>query len=426
MHLPYESRGRRRREMADLEPYWLQSIVDEALAEHPDLVRTGSPDYMCSMLPQHWRSNKTLPGGFKVVALGDVIDGTLVTIRAGNDENCSAELRNNTAVMKNRVAKFNDLRFVGRSGRGKSFSLTITVSTSPPQVTTYQKAIKVTVDGPREPRSKTSTNVSPHQIRNMGFQRQFLDTEALGLRQMEYKNSSARSLRSSLSIEEREYKTNANLPVGESCGNILGASEWNTGYPSTASVYPTYGALQPSYYKPDPTIHIPSVLPEIPLTHSDYSSFQTTSSSFKGSPSSAGALTELNPSSQRYDPNYYNSWPTNTYNYNNYQYNSINNNACIQSHTPYINPNPQMLLPNLYSTVNQNQIHVHLHSTGDKHNLEQYIPSEIKISDIDGGISITAELQSGEAGGLVPSCDTSDEVKHGLYGAGNQEVWRPY
>lgn len=39
---------------------------------------------------------------------------------------------------------------------GKSFTLTITVSTSPPQVATYAKAIKVTVDGPREPRSKTS------------------------------------------------------------------------------------------------------------------------------------------------------------------------------------------------------------------------------------------------------------------------------
>lgn len=38
---------------------------------------------------------------------------------------------------------------------GKSFTLTITVSCSPPQVTTYNKAIKVTVDGPREPRSKT-------------------------------------------------------------------------------------------------------------------------------------------------------------------------------------------------------------------------------------------------------------------------------
>lgn len=39
---------------------------------------------------------------------------------------------------------------------GKSFTLTITVLTSPPQVATYGKAIKVTVDGPREPRSKTS------------------------------------------------------------------------------------------------------------------------------------------------------------------------------------------------------------------------------------------------------------------------------
>jgi len=38
---------------------------------------------------------------------------------------------------------------------GKSFSITITVNTSPPQVATYSKAIKVTVDGPREPRSKT-------------------------------------------------------------------------------------------------------------------------------------------------------------------------------------------------------------------------------------------------------------------------------
>ena len=55
----------------------------------------------------------------KVIALGDVTDGTIVTLRAGNDENYCAELRNCTAVMKNQVAKFNDLRFVGRSGRGK-------------------------------------------------------------------------------------------------------------------------------------------------------------------------------------------------------------------------------------------------------------------------------------------------------------------
>ena len=74
---------------------------------------------VCTVLPAHWRSNKTLPVAFKVVALGEVGDGTLVTVRAGNDENCCAELRNSTAVMKNQVAKFNDLRFVGRSGRGE-------------------------------------------------------------------------------------------------------------------------------------------------------------------------------------------------------------------------------------------------------------------------------------------------------------------
>lgn len=43
---------------------------------------------------------------------------------------------------------------------GKSFTLTITVSTNPPMITTYSKAIKVTVDGPREPRSKTSKYIN--------------------------------------------------------------------------------------------------------------------------------------------------------------------------------------------------------------------------------------------------------------------------
>lgn len=54
-----------------------------------------------------------------MVALGDINDGTMVTVRAGNDENYCAELRNCSAVMKNQIAKFNDLRFVGRSGRGE-------------------------------------------------------------------------------------------------------------------------------------------------------------------------------------------------------------------------------------------------------------------------------------------------------------------
>ncbi|MXQ99893.1 hypothetical protein E5288_WYG018968 [Bos mutus] len=95
----------------------VRSMVD-VLADHAgELVRTDSPNFLCSVLPSHWRCNKTLPVAFKVVALGDVPDGTVVTVMAGNDENYSAELRNASAVMKNQVARFNDLRFVGRSGR---------------------------------------------------------------------------------------------------------------------------------------------------------------------------------------------------------------------------------------------------------------------------------------------------------------------
>ncbi|XP_018429599.1 PREDICTED: runt-related transcription factor 2 isoform X3 [Nanorana parkeri] len=134
----------------------------EIIADHPaELVRTDSPNFLCSVLPSHWRCNKTLPVAFKVVALGEVSDGSVVTVMAGNDENYSAELRNASAVMKNQVARFNDLRFVGRSGRGKSFTLTITVFTNPPQVATYHRAIKVTVDGPREPRHPRQAQSSP-------------------------------------------------------------------------------------------------------------------------------------------------------------------------------------------------------------------------------------------------------------------------
>uniref|UniRef100_A0A8C7YRS4 RUNX family transcription factor 1 n=1 Tax=Oryzias sinensis TaxID=183150 RepID=A0A8C7YRS4_9TELE len=130
----------------------------EVITDHPsELVKTDSPNFLCSMLPTHWRCNKTLPIAFKVVALGDIPDGTLVTVMAGNDENYSAELRNATAAIKSQVARFNDLRFVGRSGRGKSFTLTITVFTNPPQVATYQRAIKITVDGPREPRRESAS-----------------------------------------------------------------------------------------------------------------------------------------------------------------------------------------------------------------------------------------------------------------------------
>lgn len=100
-----------------------ERTFNSVLHDQGELVRTGSPNIVCTALPSHWRSNKTLPNAFKVVALGEVKDGTKVHISAGNDENICAELRNSVAYMKGGVAKFNDLRFVGRSGRGKNLSI---------------------------------------------------------------------------------------------------------------------------------------------------------------------------------------------------------------------------------------------------------------------------------------------------------------
>lgn len=130
-------------------------VVESLLGENGDLIQTGSPCILCSPLPSHWRSNKSLPTSFKVFTFQEVPDGTLVSVKCGNDDNWGGEIRNCTAVMKNQLAKFSDLRFVGRSGRGKSFTITITIQTKPLQCATYNKAIKVTVDGPREPRTKS-------------------------------------------------------------------------------------------------------------------------------------------------------------------------------------------------------------------------------------------------------------------------------
>lgn len=116
MHLPTELGG--------FTPYQETSYTMSEVGVAPGLedtplTDTESPNFLCTKLPVHWRSNKTLPYPFKVVARGGVKDGTKVCVTAGNDENFCPELRNNVATMKNHVAKFSDLRFVGRSGRGE-------------------------------------------------------------------------------------------------------------------------------------------------------------------------------------------------------------------------------------------------------------------------------------------------------------------
>ena len=81
-----------------------EHLLQEFLGDQGELVQTGSPCILCSPLPNHWRSNKSLPVAFKVFSFQEVPDGTLCTIRAGNDDNYCGELRNHTAVMKNQVS----------------------------------------------------------------------------------------------------------------------------------------------------------------------------------------------------------------------------------------------------------------------------------------------------------------------------------
>ncbi len=41
-------------------------LLQEFLGDQGELVQTGSPCILCSPLPGHWRSNKSLPVAFRV------------------------------------------------------------------------------------------------------------------------------------------------------------------------------------------------------------------------------------------------------------------------------------------------------------------------------------------------------------------------
>jgi hypothetical protein len=54
-----------------------------------------------------------------VLILDPIQDGTKVTVTAGNEENSSADVKNNVTEANAQMARFSDLRFVGKSGRGR-------------------------------------------------------------------------------------------------------------------------------------------------------------------------------------------------------------------------------------------------------------------------------------------------------------------
>ncbi|XP_036218359.2 protein lozenge isoform X2 [Bactrocera oleae] len=441
--------------------WWTERMVEMAHEKFPnELVRTSNPYFLCSKLPPHWRANKTLPNSFKVVALVEVGDGTTVTIRAGNDENCSAELKNCQATMKEHVAKFNDLRFVGRSGRGKSFTLTITVHTSPIQVATYAKAIKVTVDGPREPRSKTSPTgglpfrpVSifdspyPTPLRDFEPRRPMRQPPAVSSStNVLQQNANHSSPNSSRTINNEIYKPNA-TEISEA-NALMGAADWTTGYSSyNTSAYSPYRPHNPYQYPH----HTPTAAAPTNLPHCGYDPSVPTTLTTDHGLTVPGMLTDMTslcdyphsgmatatgtymPHAQApiCSPNHYDAgkgeletlnttYPT----YNNFAngYNNYNYSSCAAQSGGYPGQAAatMVLCPKFYShTVNQNEIHVHVHDNSLISSLTGYRSSiEIGIGTSDheamsaqGSSQALHDAQmgggNGGSGGVVTAADVS-------------------
>lgn len=132
--------------------------------------------------------------------------------------------------------------------------------------------------------------------------------------------------------------------------------------------------------------------------------------------------------SPRYSENAYypNNWGTNTGYSNNYNYYNTPANSQTAQYT--LNPSgpPVVLYPHLYSTVNQNQIHLHLHGPAEK--LDQYL-SHDTLSNVLTPIR-NAENE------ILPVASSVHEIQEAKHEVGvlheqptttdPSSVWRPY
>ena len=92
-----------------------------SLDESVEMCSTDNPSVTCTKLPEFWRANKKFSTPFTVQFADRSLapEGVRVTITAANHKNQNPELKNNQTIVTNGIARFNDLRFVGKSGRGK-------------------------------------------------------------------------------------------------------------------------------------------------------------------------------------------------------------------------------------------------------------------------------------------------------------------
>lgn len=225
----------------------------------------------------------------------------------------------------------------------------------------------------------------------------------------------------------------------------MGAAEW-TGY-SSPTVGTTYASFQhPSY---DQANSLPStVLP------GDAATAYTPSTDFHCGSSQATAAAAAYNNSQFTSLS---SWPaTNEIDQYNYGYNSYQPYSCQTSSPaqyPAVVPTVQppappsqttmVLYPQLYSTVNQNQIHLHLHGS---EKFMEYLgnPPFPPSNAIDNGTTPTSfsvptalhgsqrqqqlALESGDSDLIQQDDSVKQQQEHAVVDNenGEQVVWRPY
>lgn len=174
--------------------------------------------------------------------------------------------------------------------------------------------------------------------------------------------------------------------------------------------------------------------------HSEYPGmFKTTTS--PEPMDSCNTMTSLQPhqsSAMRYETNYPTTGGSNGGGYwaptasshhhsypNYYPGNTAPASATTTNQNTYPPPPPMVLYPSLYSTVNQNQIHLHLH-----HNDIKPIDQYAEDVTIVGGNNVTIS-SGGSRGieiGILPNTQGSDDVisRYSDRQHGDPSVWRPY
>lgn len=118
---------------------------------------------------------------------------------------------------------------------------------------------------------------------------------------------------------------------------------------------------------------------------------------------------------------YPNNWGTNPNYPSNYYYsNSNNNQQYLNTGTPTM-----VLYPHLYSTVNQNQIHLHLHGSSDK--IDYLNHDALSLNTARGSIEIgmAASSTSEDVHSAQAQIDDSDRT-HAQAVTDPSSVWRPY